>query len=198
MVSITCHAATVNGDDSENFGGGTGESRPQWHAVSYGFWRELRGQPIADAQDTELAGWLSAQPGVAIHGYGGFAPEHWTGDVDGHSFSFRERHGQWDIDIDHRPSGRLIQEMAGTEPDGTVTYRTRELQVGEHIAAGTVADASYGATAVDRAQFIVETIRTHLTRQSCSHYLDQLGAIDVLLGAPARWCPNCGARLPER
>ncbi len=141
---------------------------------------------------------MLAQDRVAIHRHGGFAPEQWSGDVDGHSFSFRERHGQWDIEIDHQPSGRFVQQVAGTEPDGTATYRTRELKVGELVASGTTDVAGYGTTSVERAQFIIESIRTHLTRQSCSRYLDKLEEIDVLLGVPARWCPRCGTRLPDR
>ena len=75
---------------------------------------------------------------------------------------------------------------------------TRELEVGELIAAGTTDVAGYGTTSVERAQFIVESIRTHLTRQSCNHHLDKLTDIDVLLGVPARWCPHCGVHLPDR
>lgn len=111
--------------------GSTGESRPRWHAASDAFWHALGGQQIADTEDgpdTDLADWPNSQRGVAIHSHGGFAPECWTGDVDGHSFSFRERHGQWDIVIDYPPTGRYIQQVAGTEPDGTATYQTRELK----------------------------------------------------------------------
>ncbi|MFL0295015.1 hypothetical protein ACJH6J_28835 [Mycobacterium sp. SMC-18] len=183
-------------DDSGRTGGDAVEGRPRWRPMSDELRRSLESQPAAN--DDTLAHWLTTQGGVSIHSYGGFAPECWRGDVDGQSFSFRERHGQWVIEIDHRPAGRFIQTVAGTEPDGTAIYRTRELEVGELIASGTTDVAGYGATAVERAQFIVETIRTHLTRQSCGHYLDQLEAIDTLLGVQARWCAHCGAHLPER
>lgn len=190
-----CHAASMS-DDSGRTGGDAVEGRPRWRPMSDELRRSLESQPAAN--DDTLAHWLTTQGGVSIHSYGGFAPECWRGDVDGQSFSFRERHGQWVIEIDHRPAGRFIQTVAGTEPDGTAIYRTRELEVGELIASGTTDVAGYGATAVERAQFIVETIRTHLTRQSCGHYLDQLEAIDTLLGVQARWCAHCGAHLPER
>lgn len=61
------------------------------------------------------------------------------------------------------PSGSFINQVTGTEPDGTAIYRTRELETGEVIASGTTDVAGYGTTAVERAQFIVKTIRTHLT-----------------------------------
>jgi Zn finger protein HypA/HybF involved in hydrogenase expression len=70
--------------------------------------------------------------------------------------------------------------------------------VGEFIASGTTDAAGYGTTSIERAQFIIETIRTHLARQSCSHYVDKLEEIDALLGVPALWCPRCGAHLPDR
>ncbi|MDO2384343.1 MULTISPECIES: hypothetical protein [Mycobacteriaceae] len=176
---------------------GDAQSGPQWRTVPEAFWRSLEGQQSAAADD-ELADWLATHHGVAIHHHGGFAPEYWAGYVDGHSFAFRERHGQWDIEIDRQPSGRFIKQRAGTEPDGTAIYRDHELEVGEVIASGTTDAAGYGTTAVERAQFIIETIRTHLTRQSCGHYLDKLEAIAALLGVPARWCPRCGTRLTDQ
>jgi hypothetical protein len=168
--------------------------RQRWRAAPQELWHALESKP----QDDGLDEWLTTQRGVTIRSHGGFAPELWTGEVDGHSFTFRERHGQWDIKIDHRPSGEFVKQFTGTGPDGTATYGTRELEVGELIASGTIGDASYGTTAIERAQFIIEKIRAHLTRQSCSHCGDQLGAIEVLLGVPARWCPLCGAVLSSR
>lgn len=185
------------GDDSELGDNNVVDGKQQWCTVPDSFWRELQGQAIPEV-DAELANWLTAQSGVAIRLCGGFAPEYWAGDVDGHSFAFRERHGLWDIEIDHQPSGRFIKLAAGAEPHGTANYRTRELEVGERIASGTTDAAGYGTTPVERARFIIGIIRTYLTRQSCSHHLDRLEAIDVLLGAPARWCARCGARLHRR
>ena len=164
-------------------------------------WRSLQGRQIGATEQADLeaiADWVLTQDGVVIDSHGGFAPEHWSGDVDGHHFSFRERHGQWAIEIDHQPSGRFIQQVVGTEADGSPVYRTRELEAGTLVTSGTTDVAGYGTTAVERARFIVETIRTHLTRQSCSHYLDELEEIDFLLGVPAQWCPRCGAQLPDR
>lgn len=182
-------------DDYEGDDGDALENRPQWRAVPTSFWRSLEGKP---AEDDELRDWLATQNEIVIHSHGEFAPENWTGSVDGHNFSFRERHGQWDIEIDHRPSGRHVKQVTGTQLDGTATYRTRELEVGDLIASGTTDAAGYGATTVERAQFIINMVRTHLTRQSCRHYLDKLEAIDILLGVPARWCAYGGAHLPAR
>ncbi|RIS08683.1 hypothetical protein D2E58_02205 [Mycobacteroides abscessus] len=179
-------------DDSELDETHAVQRRRQWGTVPDTLWCSVEGH------EAELADWLTAQPGVTIRSHGGFAPEQWAGDVDGHRFEFRERHGQWNIEIDHRPSGRLIQTFAGTDINGCPIYRTRELETGEHIASGTTDAAGYGNTSIERAQFIIETIRTHLTRQGCNHHLDELDAMDVLLGGPVRWCPRCGAHLPGR
>jgi hypothetical protein len=191
-LSATCHPEMVS--DYFEPGGSAADQR-QWGTVHAAFWRSLEGPRAAD---DELDDWLTTQPGVTIHSHGGFAPERWAGDIDGRRFEFRERHGQWNIEIDHHPSGRFIQQVTGTEPDGTPICRDRELEVGEFIASGTTDAAGYGTTSIERAQFIIETIRTHLTRQSCSHYVDQLEEIDALLGVPAHWCPRCGAHLPDR
>ncbi|OBJ42545.1 hypothetical protein A5630_20770 [Mycolicibacterium mucogenicum] len=161
-------------------------------------WPSPEGQRRAAADaaaKAKLIEWLTTQPAVTIHSHGGFAPEQWRGDVDGHSFKFRERHGQWGIEIDLRPSGTFIRYLAGTEPDGGDAYQMRELERGELIAYGTIGDAGYGATYVERARFIIDTIRAHLTRQTCAYHLEDLGRLDCLLGVSARWCPLCGTRL---
>lgn len=49
---------------------------------------------------------------------------------------------------------------------------------------------------MERAQFIVDTVRIHLTRQTCTHHVDALTPIEAVLGAELRWCPTCGIRLP--
>jgi hypothetical protein len=59
-------------------------------------------------EENDLAGWLAGQPDVVISSYGGYAPEQWTGSVAGHRFSFRERHDCWRIELDLRPTGRLV------------------------------------------------------------------------------------------
>ncbi|CAM3268279.1 hypothetical protein H7J08_12825 [Mycobacterium frederiksbergense] len=121
-------------------------------------------------------------------------PEQWRGDVDGHSFYFRERHDVWHIEIDLRPT--LIDVLDGHNDDGRSRLRQRLIEQGEVIATGTIDAADYGSTVVQRAQFIVTTIRDHLRRKACTHHLDNLDAITAALGTTIDWCPTCGIRLP--
>ena len=171
----------------------------KWRNDIEAFWQSPEGQRITAAEhaaETDLQSWLADQQGVTLGSHGGLAPEQWTGQVDGHSFYFRERHGEWHIELDLRPSGRFVRTVAGTDNDGTLRYGQRELELGDVIAEGTTATAGYGRTPVERAQFIIDTIRTHVVRQSCTHHSDTLYSIATILGAEARWCPACGSRLP--
>jgi hypothetical protein len=118
------------------------------------------------------------------------------GKSKGHSFYFRERHAEWRIELDLRPSGRFVRTVAGTDNDGTTLYVERELDEGDVIAYGTTDIEGYGATPLERAQFIIDTIRIHLARQACAHHDDDLSSIHAILGVQARWCPACGTRLP--
>lgn len=93
---------------------------------------------------------------------------------------------------------RFIRTVDGGDDDGTRRYGQRELTEGDVIADGTTTTEGYGATPVERAQFLAETIRIHLARQACSHHGDDLSSIHALLGTAARWCPSCGTRLPTR
>jgi hypothetical protein len=77
-------------------------------------------------------------------------------------------------------------------------YDQRELDHGDVIAYGTTDIEGYGTTPLERAQFIVDTIRIHLTRQACTHQHDDLASIQAILGTSARWCPTCGTRLCAR
>lgn len=56
----------------------------------------------------------------------------------------------------HRRSGRDLVDGPGEEE--------REVTAGDVIAEGTTTAAGYGVTPVERARFIVGTIRTHLCR----------------------------------
>lgn len=173
----------------------------QWRNDIEAFWQSPEGLRIKDAEQAaaaDLQAWLADQPGIIVGSHGGLAPEQWTGQVDGHSFYFRERHDEWRIELDLRPSGRFVRTVAGTNNDGSPKYGQRELEHGDVIAEGTTATDGYGTTPIERAQFIVDTIRVHLGRQTCPHHLDDLSAIDALLGVEARWCPTCGTRLPAR
>lgn len=164
-------------------------------------WQSPNGEENRVAQqaaEAELQAWLAHHPGVVLHSHGGWAPEQWRGDVDGHSFYFRERHNDWHIEIDLRPTGQFLDVLDGRNDDGTTRHRQREFEQGDVIATGTIDAEDYGTTVVQRAQFIVTTIRDLLRRKSCTHHLDNLDAITVLLGTAVRWCPTCGSRLPVR
>lgn len=168
-----------------------------WRNDIQAFWQSPDGQRIkaADvAAEAELHAWLGTQHGVLFHRHGGCAPELWRGEVDGHSFYFRERHGEWRIELDLQPSGRIARIVDGTDIDGAIRYREEEVDEGDVIASGTTAVQGYGTALVERAQFIVDTIRIHLTRQACTHHRD-LTSIEAILGAQVRWCPVCGTRL---
>ena len=172
----------------------------QWLDDVGAFWQSPDGQQIKaaeQAEEAELQAWLANQQGVVVHNHDGPCPEQWSGEVDGHSFYFRER-GEWRIEVDVRPSGRFSRTVAGTDNNGVTFYEERELNHGDVIACGTTDIEGYGTTPLERAQFITDTIRIHLARQACTHHHDDLTSIQALLGTPARWCPACGARLPAR
>ena len=162
------------------------------------FWRSPEGQQITVAEraaNAELDAWVAAQPGVVVHSHGGLAPEQWRGEVDGHSFYFRERHDEWRIELDLRPSGRFARAVVGTDHDGKARYEDRELDEGEVIARGITDVDGYGRAPIERAKFIVDTIRVHLARQVCTLHAEDLSSIEALLGREVRWCPSCGTRL---
>lgn len=80
----------------------------QWRGDINAFWQSPEGQQIKAAEhagEAELQAWLADQHGVVVHNHDGLCPEQWNGQVDGHSFHFRERHGEWRIELDLRPSG---------------------------------------------------------------------------------------------
>jgi hypothetical protein len=173
----------------------------QWRNSFEEFKQSPEGQRIAAAEqahEAELQAWVGAQDDVIVHSHGGFMPEQWHGEVDGHRFYFRERHDEWRIELDLRPSGRFVQAIASTANDGTVSYQERQVDEGDVIAHGTTSAEGYGTRPVERAQFIVDTIRIHLIRQACTYHRDDLSSIEAALGIHARWCPACGTRLLAR
>ena len=170
----------------------------QWRNETDEFWRSPEGQRVRTAEraaEAELEAWLAGQPGVIVHSHGGFAPEQWRGEVDGHTFYFRERHDEWRIELDPRPCGRFARTLVGPDSDGEPRYGERELDEGDVIAHGTTDDDGYGSSPVERAKFIVDTIRVHLARVGCTLHVEDLSSIEALLGREVRWCPACGARL---
>jgi hypothetical protein len=178
------------------------ENRARWDelfAEMDAFWQTAEGaaQRAREAQEQgELDAWLAANPGVTVATRGGFAPEQWRGEVDGHSFFFRERHDLWRIELDLRPSGRFYRVWDGTGDLGDdASFKERESEEGDVIAEGTTAIYAYGTTPVERAQFIVGTIRDHLRRVDCTVHNDDLDDLESACGRPLNWCPACGAPL---
>ena len=162
------------------------------------FERSPEGQRVAaenHAAEVELRTWLAEQPDVTVHSWGGWAPEQWWGEVDGHRFYFRERHDQWQVELDLRPSGRSTKVVVDISSDGDIRTEQREIDDGDLIAHGTVDAEGYGTTLVERARFIVDTIRVHLRRQGCPMHAEDWSSIEALLGRQVRWCPACGTRL---
>jgi hypothetical protein len=148
-----------------------------------------------EAEERAVEAWLAQHPGVEVRSYGGFAPEQWRGSVDGHSFYFRERHGEWRIELDLRPTGRFSRVWVGGDLDDDSSFEPREIEEGDVVAEGTVGAAGYGDSPVSRLRFIVRAIRAHLGREACTVHTADRAAVEAALGRPLAWCPACGADL---
>lgn len=132
---------------------------------------------------------------MTVYSHGGWLRDQWRGDVDGRSFYFRDRPDGWYLEIDLQPTGHFVDAIDGRNDDGTTRYRRRELQDGDIIATGTSYAEGCGTTVVERAQFIVNTVRVHLRRRDCAHHPGALDSIGLMLGTDVRWCPGCGTKL---
>ena len=151
-------------------------------------WAGLRTGPAAEAariaEDHERAAveaWTRDHPGVEAQQTGWACPEVWEGRIDGRSFFFRERHGEWRIELDVRPDGHVAERVVGTSAAGEFITQTVELTSGEVIAEGM--STALGEGPVEHLSFIVDTVRTHLGQLGCAHE-----------GA-GRYCPSCGRRM---
>lgn len=170
----------------------------QWRAEIDAYWDSPEGQANQQAragEEAELEAWLTAETGVTVTSHGGYAPEQWWGTVDGHTFYFRERHDQWRIELDLRPSGRFYRAWTSGDLDDDASYADREIEEGDVIAEGTTAIARYGTTPVERARFIARTVREHLQQADCDVHRHELDDLELLCGRPLNWCPACGVPL---
>jgi len=170
----------------------------QWRAEVNAYWESVGGaqqRARQRAEEDEVAAWLAGEPDVVITSYGGLAPEQWWGSVDGHSFYFRERHDCWRIELDLRPSGRYVSTWRGGDLSEEASYEPREIEEGDVIAEGVVDVAGYGSTPVQRAAFIVDTVRNYLRRQECSLHTTGLADLEQRLRQRPLWCPECGIRV---
>lgn len=178
------------------------DNRARWQellAEMDSYWQTPEGAALRARQvqeEAELDAWLAADPSVTVSTRGGSTPEQWQGEVDGHSFFFRERHDHWRIELDLRPSGRFYRAWNGTgDLDDDTSFEECEFDEGDVIAEGTTAAQDHGVTPVERAQFIVGVIRDHLRRVECDVHRDELDDLELLCGRPLNWCPACGTRL---
>lgn len=131
-------------------------------------------------EEAEISAWLEVHPGVTAERTCLAAPEIWEGTVDGRSFFFRERHGEWRIEIDLVPDGYFAQRWVRTEADGEMVTEPVELTSGPEIAHGVESDL--GMRAVDRLEFILRQVRGFIRAESCSHRNART------------FCPDCGVR----
>lgn len=163
------------------------------------YWASPEGQAITaarQAEEDELSAWLAAHPAVVVTSHGGVAPEQWEGSVEGRSFYFRERHDDWRIELDLRPSGRFVKRWTGGELDDEDEHELVETAEGDVIAEGTTRALGYGDTPVERIQFIVDAIRRYLAPQHCMLHAGSVhDDLAALLGESLRCCPSCGVRL---
>lgn len=201
----SCHPRLPDGD-FHDFGFGcpcskTAEDRRRsWEKFSAerdAFWASEEGQRIAarrEAEEAELQAAIAADPAITVSSAGGMAPEQWRGEVDGHSFYFRERHDHWRIDLDLRPTGHFVKALV-TNDDGEVVTEDRETDEGDMIASGDTSVENYGATPAQRLAFIAGTIRTYLARQGCQVHTTERADLELLFGRPLTFCPACGSQL---
>lgn len=134
-----------------------------------------------EREEQMIAGWVAGQPGLQAVRSTLAAPEQWDGSVDGHSFYFRERHGEWRIELDLAPNGHFAHRVVETDDTGGLVTEPVEMEEGTVIAEGI--DTQLGTSPIDHITFIVRTIRDHLFAQQCAHP----GALF--------FCPACGTRM---
>lgn len=89
----------------------------------------------------------------------------------------------------------FYRAWTGGDLDDDSSFELRESEEGDVIAEGTVGVDGYGSSLVERARFIVETIRAHVRRLDCQVHTAERDDLELLFGRPLEWCPACGARV---
>lgn len=170
----------------------------EWQAETDAYWASPEGRAEADERqqrEDELRRWLAEDRGMTVTEFGGFAPEQWRGTVDGHTFYFRERHDQWRIELDLRPTGRFHKVFKGGDFDDDSSFELEESLEGDVIAEGTTGSEGYGATLQERAELIARTIRKHVAQIDCRVHVEEADDLELLFGRSLQWCPACGLHL---
>lgn len=170
----------------------------EWQREADAYWDSPDGRAETEERELreqELRQWLLHDGGMEVTEFGGLFPEQWRGSVDGHTFYFRERHDEWRIELDMRPTGRFHKVLKGGDLDDRASFELQESLQGDIVAEGTTGFEGYGTTLRERAEFIARTIREHLVRRSCRVHVDELDDLELLFGRTIQWCPVCGLHL---
>ncbi|MFE6237627.1 hypothetical protein [Cellulosimicrobium sp. NPDC057862] len=116
-------------------------------------------------QPPDMLTYVEETPGLTLTEYTSYAPQVFDGTLDGVHFYFRERFHEWQIEL----------LAPGVDP---------AVADGEVIATGNAVHTfRFKDSPLSRLRFVVDSVREHVMRQSCSH--DGAG----------RYCPMCGARM---
>ena len=110
-----------------------------------------------EAEEAAIAECVAGQIGVEASRTTSYAPEQWEGTVGGHTFYFRERHGEWQLELDIEPSGRYANRLVDVGDDGVPRTEPVEMEEGDVIARGL--DTDLGATPTDHLAFVVRAVR---------------------------------------
>jgi hypothetical protein len=132
---------------------------------------------------------------VVVRGFGGAFTEKWWGSVDGRTFSFRAKRGQWGVELDLRPTGQYVEVLADGVVLDPAASRLEEIEEGSVVAAGTTDDPGCGSSVVERAHFIVGVVRDYLLRESCQVHSVGRAELERRLRSDMVLCPACGTRL---
>lgn len=116
-------------------------------------------------QPPDMLAYVAETSGLTLTECASYAPQVFGGILDGVPFYFRERFHEWQLEI-------LAPGVDPAVADGVVIATSNAVQTFRFMDSPLV-----------RLRFVVDAVREHVTRQSCSH--DGAG----------RYCPTCGTRV---